>query len=376
MGPPLARLALALLVALAWSPSLGWAQANPVPAEPVEFDTADSVTLKGFFYPSSKGKKAATVLLLPKIGTPSQQGGWDALAKGLQEKGFAVLRFDYRGHGSSKSVTKDFWQFPDRDHPYIPNRQLVTGFNATRPDQSKLKIEHQDYVKNARDYYPHLVNDVAAAKLYLDRKNDKDQCNSGNLILVGAEDGATLGLLWMMSECYRYRGSEGRRPLDPPDLDKKPEGDHATALVCLSLSTSLGGRPLPVTEWLQHMAREHDTQAAFVYGDEKNAPAQAANWVKVMKGGRKDVDYTGDKKIDKAGKLIGQALLNNELKTQEWIIDDYLVKLLEHRGWKEGSTRAGASWWQYQKNLLPLLAKKEKGETLNPVPLGNLGLIR
>src|SRR5262252_1808860 len=78
----------------------------------VTFDTVDGVTLQGTFYPSPKGKDEPTVLLLHKIGSDSHKDGWDGLAKALNDKGYSVLSFDFRGHGKSTSVEPEkFWKY-------------------------------------------------------------------------------------------------------------------------------------------------------------------------------------------------------------------------------------------------------------------------
>src|SRR5262249_21373057 len=69
--------------------------------EKAKFFTADHVELMGRFYPSFKGKKAPSVICLHKIGSDSSKDGWDKLAESLQKKGYAVLVFDFRGHGDS-----------------------------------------------------------------------------------------------------------------------------------------------------------------------------------------------------------------------------------------------------------------------------------
>lgn len=94
--------ALAALTAL-----LGPASASAQPEKPkaVEFVTADGVELHGTFYPSSKAK-ARTVLMLHDFGEHSRKADWVRLAKSLQAKGYAVLTFDFRGHGESTKVTK------------------------------------------------------------------------------------------------------------------------------------------------------------------------------------------------------------------------------------------------------------------------------
>ena len=47
------------------------------------------------------------------------------------------------------------------------------------------------------------VNDIAAARRYLEVRNDAGDCNLSNLILVGAKEGAALGSLWIAEEWQR-----------------------------------------------------------------------------------------------------------------------------------------------------------------------------
>src|SRR5208283_5764756 len=79
----------------------------------IHFETYDKVDLQGTWYPSSKaGASSPAVLLLHKIGGNRSQEGWDAVIEKLTDAGFAVLSFDFRGHGDSTSVAPEFWQVP------------------------------------------------------------------------------------------------------------------------------------------------------------------------------------------------------------------------------------------------------------------------
>src|SRR5204862_4095410 len=112
---------------------------------------------------------------LHKIGGNREQDGWDDLAKKLQAN-YAVLTFDFRGHGDSTDVVPGpmgFWRYPD-------NRSLGSNPN-------KKTISWKDFPKG---YYPMLVNDIAAARHFLDVQTNANRCNSSNLILIGAQDGA------------------------------------------------------------------------------------------------------------------------------------------------------------------------------------------
>src|SRR5262245_59043376 len=78
--------------------------------EKVHFPTSDGVDLHGVFYP---GKATLpTVLFLHSLGEDSKKRAWVHLAEELHGLGFAVLAFDFRGHGASKDLVepKLFWK--------------------------------------------------------------------------------------------------------------------------------------------------------------------------------------------------------------------------------------------------------------------------
>src|SRR5262245_50586170 len=85
---------------LALVPSVG--RADVPKAQKVLMETFDKCQLQGSWYGSgAEATKSPVVLMLHKIGGNHQQEGWEALAQLLQEKGFAVLAIDFRGHGDS-----------------------------------------------------------------------------------------------------------------------------------------------------------------------------------------------------------------------------------------------------------------------------------
>src|SRR5262249_4450872 len=233
----LARLALGFAIVAALQPS-SVVRAQGV--DRVKFETVDGVELHGKFYPGKGGSKSACAILLHNIGSDTQQDGWDRLATKLQENGLAVLAFDFRGHGNSQSVQPSFWTRPHNA--------------AVRGNAKKESISFKDY---QRGYYPVLVNDIAAAKTFLDRRNDEGQCNSRNLILVGAQDGAVLGAMWLASELHRYQVI-AQIPL--LKLDERPEGKAVVACVWLSMMPTFWPG---LTEWLQLEGKNNRVPIAF-----------------------------------------------------------------------------------------------------------------
>src|SRR5687768_10272284 len=185
------------VAALFFSLSPAYSQDNE--PEKVRFASCDGVTLRGRYY-AGKGQDSPAVMILHELGEARRGKNIDKLAAAVQKTGYAVLAFDFRGHGDSIEVDPDeFWS-----NRYI-NRSLVRG-------QVRGEIDFKDFDPR---YYPVLVNDIAAAKAYLDRRNDAQACNSSNLVVIGMERGATLGAIWVNSEFHRYE-------LYPPKFINQP----------------------------------------------------------------------------------------------------------------------------------------------------------
>lgn len=371
-------LGLLLGLALLASPPLGGAARAADKSTKVTFDTKDGVTLQGTFYPSPKGKDEPTVLLLHKVGGESHKDGWDGLADKLNEKGYSVLSFDLRGHGASTEVEgKKFWSYPWND-------KYIKG-DKRDPKTGKLKdsISQKDFLPG---YLPYLVNDVAAAKLFLDDRNDAGECNSRALILIGAEDGATLGAMWMASDWSRFSATVTANPINPrlppriTDVSTDSEGKDQYCGIWLSMTPSVGKTSVhaALKNWLVLAGRDKKVPMAFVYGgkDEKGE-TNAKEFLKIVKPTDKEKDtlkFTDVKMIADTN-LTGSALLRGELKTSEWIVDKYLPLLREknvpHKWSKIDLDRTGYVWVF---NNRPVVAKDEKSKVLECIPLGPLGI--
>jgi hypothetical protein len=196
---------------------------DKIQKEQVSFKTFDGLLLKGTFYPSPKGGSSPVVMFLHKLGSKRTEGDWESLAAQLQVKGYAVLSFDFRGHGDSTTINDPnlFWSMP-YNQTYIKNWALT-----------KKKLEYKDF---SIGYVPYLLNDIAAARWDLDNRNDNGQCNSSNIIVVGAEDGAALGFAWIMCEYYRPQIYKEKNPLNFGGgvINTDPAGDDIAGAVWLS----------------------------------------------------------------------------------------------------------------------------------------------
>lgn len=192
------------------------AAAQPKGQEQETFYTADGMELRGLFHAttSAKSPKDAPVVVFlypPGPDRDMTKGDWAGLAKQLNDKGFHVFQFDWRGHGKSTKIkdTALFWRNPFLNGPRSNfNRDIKGG-----PPRMPLKNElvYKDLVQPAR-YMPAYLEDLAAVRLLLDIKNDKGDLNTSSIFVVGAGDAAALGLAWVTAEW--------NRPADMPNVNQ------------------------------------------------------------------------------------------------------------------------------------------------------------
>jgi hypothetical protein len=289
-------------LALLFAPQSGQAQEG----KKVRFKTGDGVELVGTFFAGGKGDACALLLHDLGKGKSSHNGGWDELAKALQKKGYSVLSFDFRGHGDSTTVDAKFWA----------NRVNVALVKHGKAASDQISVKH--FKPN---YYPFLVNDIAAAKSYLDRQNDAGACNSSALVVIGAGKGATLGAIWMNSEWHRYK-------ILPPDpqmpvlhYNSEPEGTGTIAAVWLNISPTVGKQAVSLASVLGVSARR-GVPMLFLYGEgDKKGEKEAKSLTKALSTGPGKIDkHTGPFAIPKAAGASGEGLLKKSLGTNDAIV--------------------------------------------------------
>jgi pimeloyl-ACP methyl ester carboxylesterase len=310
----------------------GTAQAGD--AKQVDILTADKVELKGKYYPGQA--TSPCVLLLHALGDSCSNKEWTNFAKKLHEKGYAVLMFDFRGHGDSTTVRpgslkpslkpedRGFWD-------EMANRQYVKGFAANK---RPTEIKYEQFLPA---YATFLANDIAAAKGFLD---DQPDCNSSNLVLIGAQDGATLGALWLNSECHRFR-YVAAAPGQPESLDRQnPEALAVKAAVWLTLSNTLGTSktPLNLPPMFDWPVRGWKLPTVFAYGEGDSSGGDIAKktFDKLIPAKiKKDYPNTEALKIAGAEGMTGKNLLLESLDTT-----DKILKYLEDSPESKLATKA------------------------------------
>lgn len=372
----LARLVFASLFGLAWIGLAGESLAQAPKPKEVTFKTKDYVDLVGTFYPSAKGRDAYCVMLLPNLGGKMQDQGWDTLAQELQKADFAVLAFDFRGHGNSKNISPG--EQPSFGNPGKPgfwtfsyNLQAAKRFDPRQPPKT---IDFKDF---QTAYYSMLINDIAAAKLFLDERNDAGECNSSRMVVIGAQESAVLGLMWMYSECYRYKVLI--RPAGAPPtpqfvkLTDTSEAEGLGSAVWLSMSTSLGGHRMSTDKWLNVVGTKYEVPMGFLYGSQDEASKNISqHCVKILQGNKNDKNPLTAERAIKETKLVGAGLLNKDLDTTATIVG-YLSKVRDQRkaqAWKKKDVGASGFFWNLPGAFIE--AKVEKEDVMNFVPVSQL----
>jgi hypothetical protein len=301
------------------------AEKQPDP-EKARFLTADTVQLFGTFYPSMK-KNPPTVILLHNIGEDRKKKAWVTLAQELQKKGFAVLTFDFRGHGESTGFddANTFWKMNNQNY----FKRGVWG-KAAAIDQAQFNPS----------YYQILCNDIAAARAYLERtKADNGEANTSNLIVIGADTSATLGAIWINSEFSRHRFKPSFEGGPPNIPETRSEGENSiVAAVWLGMSSTLEKQPVNLASVLNTSARIKGVAMSFWYGKEDAVGLKAAhklldNSIFMYKKGKKEkedkYEFTTVVEVPST-KLTGSELLLKG-KGVALSIGEYLERVLDSR---------------------------------------------
>jgi predicted esterase len=315
MTPRRTVLGLLAGTALLLAPGAAFAQGN---SKEVRFETIDKVKIKGTFYPSGGGNKSPCVLLLHKLGGNRQQDGWNELATALQNKGFAVLSFDFRGHNDSTSVD------PDTFYSLAVNKRVF------RPGKEpKSTISYKDFINHKKNYYytPMLVYDVEAAKHFLDQQNNANECNSSNLVVIGADDGAAIGAVWLACQWKTPHYIPNPYGFGVAADPRRTAGDAVAAAVWLSAPVRSNG--IAPGSFLSLTPIRDKVPMYFICGDKDGAGAKAA---KLLYGSVKSPRNAETTKlhIKKGTKAAGNELLKRSLGTGD-DIGNYLMKVMDKR---------------------------------------------
>jgi pimeloyl-ACP methyl ester carboxylesterase len=313
--------------------------------QPVSFVTFDRVELRGVFYPGMKGVNSPTVMLLHKYGSDRTKGNFGALASHLHEKGYAVLAFDFRGHGASTTVDSLFWEYP-------VNKKYIR-----KPDPNRRTVSFKDF-QNA--YFPYLLHDIAAARNYLDKRNDERACNTSNLVVIGAEEGAALGFAWIAIEHLRDAIAPGVAFNPNP----RKAGEDISGAIWLSFKRSPLGMTFPYSKLVEDHAkimRERIPMWFAAGADDSSGVSDAAYMHDtIMRANRSSSKVPSTKLPIKGTKLRGIDLYGQAKLETDALLDKYLEMYVKRRATAAWENRKAS---EISPSELPL---NDLGFRLNP----------
>jgi hypothetical protein len=314
-------------------------------------NTVDGVALRAVFYnavnPKGGAAKAPVVVFLHSYKANPDEAAWQSTAVEIAKAGFHVLRFDFRGHGKSKDITSDLFWKAEQDQPW-GRINGSTGMIKGAGKATKQSIDKADFLPG---YYPMLVQDIAAIRTHIDKKNDNSLLNSSTIYLLTTGDSINLAMLFLSSEYRR----EAKRP-NADFIDKvvyprrqmideqNTAGEDIRGVIALSPSNSPGGAftEAIMSQWVfgirGAVRMRTNTYWQFLYGKEDTVAATKAknifsNVLKISdsRSKTKTKSFGPDNKelpaseqsflepIDKS-KAFGTKLLGNKLGTEEKII--------------------------------------------------------
>jgi hypothetical protein len=309
---------------------------------------ADLVTPDEVSFKSSDGVKLAVIMLHDYKADPNDVA-WEDTAQLCVSKGFNVLRFAFRGHGKSTEVIPgDFWLRPEN------SRNIKGGTSPNVVTKTTIK-----FTEFSNDYYPMLVQDIAAARYYLDTLNDGGTVNTSSVYLLGAGEAVNLGFLYMASEWSRER-QKPNIPVPPQYVSLARQLFPAAEAAGPDIAGAIWVGPTPsnampkrlLTLWCTQPAtielrsqtrmlfvtgqkdRQSTLFAKFLFSDalllDRTASANGTRLVKP--------DFVSFLREIKGSKATGIKLLGNNLGTEK-MIGDFLTEIEKDRGTKTRKTR-------------------------------------
>jgi pimeloyl-ACP methyl ester carboxylesterase len=297
-------LAVPLFVAIAALTSLddltitpAFAQKGKDTSDLEQFLTPDGVELQGRFHRALNPKGAIVVLLYPPVSNADrlaeksdsdkpkflttkrdmdqESGDWKGLAKRLNDEGYHVFRFDWRGHGKSTTI-KEPEKFWNNQWTGAANAKYIKEYDPnTRtyktPSKFKKDLRVED-IQNLDAYMPVLMEDLAAVRLHLDKKNDEGGgVSTSSIYVIGAGDAAILGIGWIRTEWDRpaVLPKQNQFILGATDYTYVPQrlatedyekaGDTIAGAVWLSPTMPRAIAPQAVKRWFATAPRMRDS---------------------------------------------------------------------------------------------------------------------
>lgn len=205
--------------------------------------TSDGLTLSGYWYQgvAIEKQRPDAVIMVPAPGNKVNDA-WISLAKALSEKNFSVLLFDWRGCGANGPDGAGSRIFEDKEKFWkeFYNQRLLrdrrTSIEDKGLDWKGSLANKSENLLRYRDFS--LMNDLLAARFYLDKQSDVGRCNTNRVWIISEKDGAYLGMAFIAAEFQRNSIYDPKRNVFDTVGQFKSAGKDYAGLMALSYSTT------------------------------------------------------------------------------------------------------------------------------------------
>jgi len=286
--------------------------------------TSDGLSLNGYWFQGNAVDKQRpdAVMMFPAPGNKVNDA-WIGLATKLSEKNFSVLLFDWRGCGLNDAATAGGRIFENKVFFWneLYNKQLLKTSQKMYEDKGldfKSIVVKNDTLYRYRDF---MLNDLLAARFYLDKMNDNGKCNTNRVWIVTEKEGAEIGLAFIASEFPRNSIYDPKQNVGDTGRQFKPAGKDYAGLTALSYGTGpFSGTSSAV--WKNSLSTlnldaskeakdhfEHRLAMVMVYGKKETSSASKRAFSQAWAGGpdddlRKNFKYLREIDNSKQAKTI------------------------------------------------------------------------
>lgn len=209
--------------------------------------TSDGLSLNGYFFQGATIDKQRpdAVIMVPAPGSKINEA-WISLAQELSKKNFSVLLMDWRGCGlngpdgigAGARVIEDnnkFWKERYNGELLMKGQKAAIESKGLAYDKFKnssdTRIRYMDFA---------LMNDLQAARFFLDKQNDAGKCNTSRTWIISEKDGAHAALSFIAAEFQRNTKYDPKINIFDTSLQFKSAGKDYAGIVALSYSGTAG----------------------------------------------------------------------------------------------------------------------------------------
>jgi hypothetical protein len=207
--------------------------------------TSDGLSLNGYFFQGTTIEKQRpdAVIMVPAPGSKINEA-WISLAQELSKKNFSVLLMDWRGCGlngpdgigAGARVIDDkdkFWRERYNGELLMKSQKNAIESKGLAYDKfrgsSDTRIRYMDFA---------LMNDLQAARFFLDKQNDAGKCNTNRTWIISEKDGAHVAMAFIAAEFQRNTKYDPKTNIFDTSLQFKSAGKDYAGIVALSYSPS------------------------------------------------------------------------------------------------------------------------------------------